>query len=83
MSIFKYSSSNVKGELTVKLKLKEDKVNFKLKYEDYSLDDFNVFQDFTDLSFILIQALANQINADLELNPLSNGLELNLIFSKS
>ena len=81
--IFKYSSSNVKGELTVKLKLKEDKVNFKLKYEDYSLDDFNVFQDFTDLSFILIQALANQINADLELNPLSNGLELNLIFSKS
>ena len=81
--IFKYSSSNVKGELTVKLKLKEDKVNFKLKYEDYSLDDFNVFQDFTDLSFILIQALANQINADLELNPLNNGLELNLIFSKS
>ena len=37
----------------------------------------------TELSFILIQALAKQINADLELNPLSNGLELNLIFSKS
>ena len=81
--IFKYSNSNVKGELIVNLGLKEDKVNFNLEYKDYSLEDFNVFQDFTDLSFIVIQALANQINADLDFKPLSNGLELSLIFNKS